>query len=155
MRLVILPEDSSVNKDGIGYSGMDLGSCNIPSNIHALQWLDNSGWLEFKDPVPNQDINELPAWASACLAVWEQTHQAAINPQPPSAYQNKVLAIANLVKTDWAVIADVGDPTKSNPYLENVQDFINYRNSVRQIAINPVAGEIAWPELPNEIWQSI
>ena len=154
MRLTILPVDGSVNKDGIAYIGMDLSDCNIPSNIHALQWLDDAGWIEFKDPSPNQDIDELPEWANNCLLVWEEAHDKVINPPPPTALQNKNLAMSKLSKTDWSVMPDVGDPTKSNPYLENVQDFVVYRNAVRQIAVNPVDGNIDWPEVPTEIWKS-
>lgn len=78
-----------------------------------------------------------------------------ISPQPvdpPTAKENKQTAVELLYETDWTTIPDVGDPTKSTPYLSNVQDFINYRNAVRQYAINPVAGNINWPVKPQEIW---
>lgn len=73
-------------------------------------------------------------------------------PPPPSAEDNKRKAMELLQTTDWTTISDVGDPTKSNPYLSNVQDFVSYRNAVRQYAINPVAGNINWPNKPREIW---
>lgn len=155
MRLTILPVDGTVNKDGVAYIRLDLSDCNIPSDIHALQWSNNAGWIEYKDPVPNLDIIALPDWANNCLSIWEQTHDKVLNPPPPTAEENKALAISKLLKTDWAVMPDVSDPTKSNPYLENVQDFINYRNAVRQIAINPVAGVLTWVDLPEERWKSL
>lgn len=74
---------------------------------------------------------------------------------PPTADQNREDAIARLQKTDWLTIPDVGDPTKSNPYLSNVQDFIVWRNAVRQYAINPVAGNIDWPAKPTEVWTTV
>lgn len=73
-------------------------------------------------------------------------------PPPPTAEQNKQRASEFLYKTDWATISDVSDPTKSNPYLSNVQDFISYRNAVRQYAVNPVEGNINWPKKPKAIW---
>lgn len=79
----------------------------------------------------------------------------APSPPPPTAEQNKQRAVSLLQTTDWTTVADVSDPTKSNPYLENVQDFILYRNLVRQYAINPVAGNIDWPKKPIEVWTSV
>jgi hypothetical protein len=70
----------------------------------------------------------------------------------PTADENKQTAVSILQSTDWTAIPDVSDPTKSNPYLSNVQRFIDYRNAVRQYAVNPVAGNIAWPLKPNEKW---
>ncbi len=57
-----------------------------------------------------------------------------------------------LANTDWATIADVSDPALSNPYLTNADQFITYRNQIRRIAINPVAGEIVWPTTPSATW---
>lgn len=73
-------------------------------------------------------------------------------PPPPTVEENKQKAISLLQSTDWTTVPDVSDPTKSNPYLSNAQDFISYRNAVRQYAINPVAGNINWPKKPEEIW---
>lgn len=58
-----------------------------------------------------------------------------------------------LQATDWTSIADVGDPTKANPYLVNQAEFIAYRSTVRGYAVNPVANPI-WPTQPTEQWSS-
>jgi len=76
-------------------------------------------------------------------------------PVPPTAEQNKTAATQKLQTTDWITIPDVGDPTKSNPYLSNVQEFVTYRNAVRQYAVNPVAGYINWPTKPTEVWTTV
>ena len=62
-------------------------------------------------------------------------------------------AKAILQTTDWTSIADVGDPTKSNPYLVNQADFIAYRSTVRNYAVNPVVDPI-WPTQPTEQWSN-
>jgi hypothetical protein len=74
MKLTIIPIDGAVYKDGISYSGLDLSI--VPANVHALQWDEVAGWIEFKDPVPNEEITSLPAWANACLAKWEEIKSA-------------------------------------------------------------------------------
>jgi len=76
-------------------------------------------------------------------------------PIPPTAEENKQTAMTRLQNTDWTTIPDVGDSTKSNPYLSNVQDFVVYRNAVRQYAVNPVAGDIQWPVKPTEVWTTV
>jgi hypothetical protein len=62
-------------------------------------------------------------------------------------------AKAILTATDWTSIADVGDPTKSNPYLVNQSEFVAYRSQVRALAVNPVANPV-WPTAPTEQWSS-
>ena len=155
MKLTIIPADGSVGEDGKFYLELDLSSCNIPADIHALQWQDTAGWIEFNTPIENQPITELPAWANCCMTKWDAANQPPPPPPPPTAEQNKQTASGKLSATDWTTIPDVGDSTKSNPYLSNVQDFVTYRNAVRQYAINPVAGDINWPTLPQEVWTTV
>lgn len=73
-------------------------------------------------------------------------------PYVPTAEANKTTAINLLQATDWTTIADVGNPQMSNPYLANQAEFIAYRNSVRQYAVYPVAGNIDWSVVPTENW---
>ena len=153
MRLTIIPVDGNVIKDGVGYINLDLSSCGIPSNVRALQWRETLGWLEFWDK-QNEDITALPNWVDCCLAVWTVAN-TPVPPSPPTAEENKQTAIYLLQQTDWTTIPDVSDPTKSNPYLANANDFVTYRNAVRQYAINPVAGDITWPTLPQEVWTTV
>ena len=75
-------------------------------------------------------------------------------PYVPTAEDNKATAINLLQQTDWATIADVANANISNPYLTNQQAFYDFRNQVRPIAINPVAGNIDFPTIPTAIWSS-
>lgn len=155
MRLTIIPADGAVGEDGKFYSSLNLSSCGIPEDVHALQWDGVAGWIEFKSPlVQNEPITELPAWANCCMTKWTEANTPK-PPEPPTAEQNKSFATSKLQATDWTTIPDVADPAKSNPYLSNVQDFVVYRNAVRQYAIYPVAGDINWPAIPQEIWTKI
>lgn len=76
MKLTIVPEDKTVIVDGIPLLNLDLSSCNIPANIHALQWNNDKGWIEYVDvdgeKEPNLAITELPEWANLCVS----THKA-------------------------------------------------------------------------------
>jgi hypothetical protein len=80
MKLTIIPSDSFVAVDGDGsHRPLDLSTCGIPIDVHALQWFETKGWIEFTDPVDpfaqkpaNEMIEALPAWAEACTLVWMQ-----------------------------------------------------------------------------------
>lgn len=153
MKLTIIPTDGSVGENGVFYNGLDLSSCNIPADVHALQWQDTAGWIEYDTTISNETITELPAWANCCMTKWTEANNPPV--VPPTAEQNKKTASQKLYETDWTTIPDVGDPTKSNPYLSNVQDFVTYRNTIRQYAINPIAGVINWPSIPQTIWTTV
>lgn len=153
MKLTIIPIDGNVKKDGVGYINLDLSSCSIPSNVRALQWQETSGWLEFWDQ-QNEDITALPSWVNCCLDAWTVAN-TPVPPSPPTAEQNKQTAISLLQQTDWTQIPSVSDPALSNPYLANKNAFDLYRNSVRQYALNPVAGDITWPTIPKEVWTTV
>ena len=153
MLLTIIPIDGNVKKDELGYINLDLSSCGIPSNVRALQWQETSGWLEFWDQ-QNENITALPSWVDCCLAVWTVAN-TPVPPSPPTAEENKQTAINLLQQTDWTQIPSVSDPALSNPYLANKNAFDIYRNSVRQYALNPIAGDIAWPTMPQEVWTPV
>lgn len=77
MRLTIIPSDNAVYIDGVLKTPLDISNCGIPADVHALQWYDTRGWIEPKDDddpftpkAPNQEISELPEWATACAVVW-------------------------------------------------------------------------------------
>jgi hypothetical protein len=83
MKLTIIPSDGAVYKDGSSYSELDLSV--VPSNVHALQWKDTKGWIEFTDNddgtrPQNADITELPSWANTCLAKWDEAEAAKVIP---------------------------------------------------------------------------
>jgi hypothetical protein len=79
MNLVIIPIDGAVYVDGYSFSGLDLAAA--PADVHALQWKNDKGWIEFKDledgtKPQNQAITELPSWANACKAKWDEAKAA-------------------------------------------------------------------------------
>jgi hypothetical protein len=144
MRLTIITETNTVGKDDIFYDDLNLTQCQIPSNVWALQWNNSSGEIEFNTPIPNEAITNLPAWADACLQVWD----VANTPVPPTPEQiiaaNKTKAEELLLESDWSVLPDVP--------LANKTEWETYRSALRQIAITPTLDPI-WPTKPQTIWQ--
>lgn len=75
MKLTIIVEDGGVIVDGIGALNLDFSAYNIPANIHALQWNNDKGWIEYVDvdgeKEPNLAITELPEWANLCVTAFK------------------------------------------------------------------------------------
>lgn len=148
MRLTIIPSDGAVYENGVCYSGLTWDG--TPANVHALQWDNGTGWIEFNDGTPNEDIETLPLWAGNAEAAWTEANTPK-PPEPPTAEENKATAMGLLSATDWVNQPDVRN-TAVSPHLVNGQEFDAYRLQVRQIAVYPVAGEIEWPVIPTEVW---
>ena len=73
MKLTIIPSDSTVYVDNYAIHNIDLSF--IPSNVHALQWKVDLGWIEFVEnndftKPQNETISELPAWANSAYNAW-------------------------------------------------------------------------------------
>ena len=45
MRVTIIPTEHRVNVDGIS---MSVDCSSLPSDIHAIQWYETMGWIEYK-----------------------------------------------------------------------------------------------------------
>jgi len=75
MKLSIIKNDGAVYKDGKSYSILSLTT--IPSDIHALQWNESTGHIEFVNNVKaNEAITELPSWANDALTAWQTAYEA-------------------------------------------------------------------------------
>lgn len=148
MKLTIIPSDGAVYENGVCYS--DLTWAGTPSNVHALQWDTDSGWLEFNDGSPNEPITVLPMWAANAEIAWTEANTPK-PPEPPTAEQNKATAMGLLSATDWVNQPDVRN-TAVSPHLVNGAEFDAYRLQVRQIAVFPIAGDLTWPTKPDEVW---
>lgn len=154
MRLTIIPIDGAVYKDGLCYS--ELKWIGSPPEVHALQWFEDHGWIEYNNDLPNEDIDSLPKWALNAISSWEKKdydtkHPPA--PSPPSSEENKNTAKLKLSETDWVNQPDVYD-TSLTPHLINRDEFLVYRAEVRDLVLNPVEGFIDWPEMPESVWSS-
>lgn len=151
MRLSIIPVDGTVVSDGVGFSRLSWEGS--PANVHALQWENHKGWIEYNDGQLNEAIDSLPLWALNAVSAWD----AAANPPPtpvvpPTAEENAATAVNKLVDTDWVENPSVRNPD-NDPYLFNATDFDEYRIWLRRVAVSPIAGDLAWPVKPTEEWR--
>jgi hypothetical protein len=47
MKVSIVPVDGAVSVDGVGFGNLDLSS--VSPSVHAVQWYDTYGVVEFKE----------------------------------------------------------------------------------------------------------
>lgn len=81
MKLSIIPEDNAIVKNGRGINFSnnlnDYISTSIPSDVHALQWNENSGEIEYVEHGrENESISVLPDWATECSDLHTTTMDA-------------------------------------------------------------------------------
>ena len=75
MKLSIIKNDGAVYKNNVSYSNLSLTT--IPSDVHALQWNESTGHIEFVNNVKaNETIIELPSWANDALTAWQTAYDA-------------------------------------------------------------------------------
>ena len=72
----------------------------------------------------------------------------------PWAQVNKTNATTLLQQTDWTATVHITNPEYSDPYLTNQPEFLSYRSTVRQVAVNPPSTEVIFPPQPVATWSS-
>ena len=143
MKLTIIPSDGAVYVDKVSFIDLDLSTCNIPSNVRALQWSGDKGEIEFYDNTSNQVVEALPDWATACIDVWTNAQTPVPLTDEQLILKNKFKAEGLLINSDWAVLPDVS--------LSNKTQWETYRAALRDIVINPTVNPI-WPVKPEAVW---
>jgi hypothetical protein len=148
-RLTIVVDDGAVYIGKQGYSDMDLTPCNIPSDIHAVQWENNKGVMEYRDFRQNEEIFEITDWMQSCINLYYTTDYNIKNPSPPTVEEIRMMneghAKVLLFQSDWAALPDIT--------LQNQEEWNAYRVALRTIVINPPDTLIEiWPTKPEAIW---
>ena len=133
---------------------IDMSNYAIVENtlvINTCVWDGSSDW----NPPEGTVAVQIPIDTTAGVGYHYIDGQFIAPVIPPiSAADNKATADQILSDTDWTSIPAVGDPNQSNPYLTNQTAWLYYRSNIRDIALNPTPGNIAWPTPPAEIWSS-
>jgi hypothetical protein len=145
MRLTIIAIDKCVYKDNISYTNL-ISIDNAPNNLHALQWNNSEGWIEFNDGQPNQVITELPAWTTDIINEWDKIHTNALNaesisniniPQSTLTDAQRMAIIVDdrnkrLLASDWTQLPDVIN-LHDDVWLNN---WKTYRQALRDLPAN-------------------
>ena len=107
MKLTVIAPDKVVIKDGEAYPIEDLSY--LDANIHAIQWQDTTGEIEYKDATPNLIISDITPY-NKCVTDWEavKTKELEKNLLSDEEYEKWFREIRNtlLLDSDWTQFTD-------------------------------------------------
>jgi len=107
MRLTVVPSDKIIIKDGKEYKVTDLSY--LDSNIHAIQWYDDKGEIEYVDGTPNLEITDIAPY-NQCVTDWEaeKTKESEANVVTAEQWEKWFREIRNtlLLDSDWTQFTD-------------------------------------------------
>ena len=145
MKLSIIPSDNTVCKDGYCLSDLDLSF--MDSNIHAVQWDTDSGWIEC---VALSD-GSLPAHVeltsiedyTSLIAAFDAAKSSAEQAEAPlsDAELARGLRDGLLMQSDWTQLPDsTADREAWATYRQALRDITNQEG---------FPNNITWPQEPS------
>jgi hypothetical protein len=158
-RLIIVPEDNVVMIDGIR-NAFPIDLSPIGTNIHAVQWYETWGEVEYKDETPNKKITDISEYlylipllekdvlhsnTPNAWSVWDDTEGVWVEDLVLKAKQEaeKIVDDAKtyLTSTDW-VIAKISEKSligeDVSALLVEYADIITNREEARVIINNSI-----------------
>ena len=153
MRLTVVPSDKIIIKDGKEYNVSDLSY--IDSNIHAIQWYDDKGEIEYVDGTSNLAITDITPY-NQCVTDWEaaKTKEAEANVYTDEQWQNWFREIRDelLLDSDWTQVSDnkLSDSKKTEwqTYRQKLRDMPTTKTTTfQELVLNE--GHSDYPTKPS------
>jgi predicted metal-dependent hydrolase len=139
MRVTIIPEDKFISIDGKGLLNIQHDFSWIPQNVHAVQWYDTWGEVEYNDGTPNERLEELGIFEQAVEdynnEIVRIENQRIADEEAAEAARDyweelRVLRNQRLSESDWTQVADA-------PLTEEQKDaWKSYRQALRDLPEN-------------------
>jgi hypothetical protein len=136
MRITIIPVDKFISIDGIGILDIQQDLSWIPSDVHAVQWYDDHGEIEYKDKRPNAKITSLGVYEQAIIdhenetkRIKEETERKERERELSRDYLQELrnLRTIKLFNCDWTQFID--SPLSNEKKLE----WQTYRQQLRDL----------------------
>ena len=144
MKLSIIPADNTVCKDGYCISGLDLAF--MDSNIHAVQWNTDSGWIECvalsDGSIPaHVELTSIEDYTSL-IAAFDAAKSSAEQAEAPVSDAELVRGVRDglLTQSDWSQAPDsTADREAWKTYRQALRDITNQAG---------FPTDITWPTEP-------
>jgi hypothetical protein len=156
MKLTIIPSDKTIGIDGKFYLDIQEDFSWVPADVHAVQWYETWGEVEFIDKnVPNERIEELGIYEQAIEIYDNETKKIQDELDSIEAARDywkelRILRNLRLSESDWTQIIDVqlSDEQKLS--------WQSYRQTLRDLPENIIdpkplvndANHLDWPVKP-------
>ncbi len=152
MRLTIIPGDKYIAIDNNGLLDIQQDLNWIPSNVHALQWYDTWGEVEYNDETPNERIENLGIFEQAVADFNNekkilQDELDAIEAARDYWEELRVLRNQRLSDCDWTQMSDVSFTEEQKiswkNYRQLLRDLPESITDPKQLVVNPTDSN--WP----------
>ena len=142
MKITIVPDDRLIGIGGTFFEDIQQDLSWIPSNVHAVQWSDSSGEIEYNDGTPNEIISDLGIYAQAQTDFDNETQRIVSAVEAARDYWEELRTKRNqlLAETDYLALVDSTLSADMRTYRQALRDL---PASTSDIA-NPV-----WPTPPS------
>jgi|JYMV01.1.fsa_nt_gi hypothetical protein len=142
MNVCVITEDKMIQVDGEALN-FDF---TIDSNIHAIQWSETEGHIEFKDGTPNEDITDFAPYQSL-IDAHNAEKQRIVDGGLNGIVSFEELRLERdrlLSGTDWRVLLDYQGSKQ--------QMWVDYRQALRDLpqGYEPTNNPI-YPSLPGSL----
>ena len=142
MKITVIPEGKIIGIGGTFFEDIQQDLSWIPSNVHAVQWSDSSGEIEYNDGTPNEIISDLGIYAQAQTDFDNETQRIVSAVEAARDYWEELRTKRNqlLAETDYLALVD---STLS-------ADMRTYRQALRDLPANTsdIANPV-WPTPPS------
>ena len=131
MKLTIVTSDLLVVKDNEPHNVADLSY--LDSNIHAIQWDNDKGEIEYKDGTLNKAITDISPY-NQCLTDWEAAKAQFVKDTTLPDIDWEIAFKAHrtnlLTESDWTQVAD------NKLTDEKKAEWAVYRQALRDMPAN-------------------
>jgi hypothetical protein len=156
MKLTIINSDKTVYIDYKPY--VQLSLTNVPKVVHALQWKDTEGHIEYNNGMPNEIIKDLPNWAIEAKLEWEDK-DAKYNELIQQDYANQLklntpkdltdLEKLQIIRVERNNRLFASDWTQLQDSKVNKETWAEYRQALRDLPNNVDVNNPVYPTIPN------
>ena len=156
MRLTIIPSDKAIGIDGEFFLNIGEDLSWIPSNVHALQWYDTWGEVEFNNGSPNEKIEELGIYEQAVQTVEDEKvrlENERLAEEAARDYWSELRSIRDnlLSQCDWTQSPDspLSEAKKEEwrLYRQALRDLPDTVTDPKPLVID--RNHSSWPVAPN------
>ena len=161
MKVTIIPEDKFISVGGTGYIGINTDWSYIPTGVHAVQWKDTSGEVEYNDGSPNVGITSLGVYEPAVthhenerlrLIAQEAADQAILDDKDWNRVFRHKRSI-RLEDSDWTQGNDsplsTSKKTEWATYRQTLRDLPANKDEATRKAMSKDENHSDWPSEPS------
>ena len=155
MRITIIPSDKTICIDGDFLLSIQQDISWVPENIHAVQWYNTWGEVEYTDDSPNERIEELGIYQQAVIDFNNELKRIEDEQKAQEAsrdYWEELRSLRNqrLTQYDWTQVYDAPltelQKTAWQTYRQQLRDLPENITEPKPLVLD--SNYPSWPTVP-------